>query len=82
MQEKDSEQNNLCTKLRESLGIDTQWKMAQRLNVPYSRWNMAEVRSKGRISLPLLARVVRVFGWAKVAPLVKKELETLAGRES
>lgn len=81
MQEKDSQENNLCTKLRESLGIETMYKMAQRLNVPYARWNMAEVRSRGRISLPLLARVVRVFGWAKVAPLVKKELESLAAKE-
>lgn len=81
MQEKDSEENNLCAKLRESLGVVSMAEMAQRLKVPYARWNMAEVRSRGRISLPLLARVVRVFGWAKVAPLVKKELETLASKE-
>lgn len=80
MQEKDSE-NNFCAKLRGTLGIDTQYKMAQRLNVPYPRWNMAEVRSKGRISLPLLRRVVRTFGWTKVAPLLRKELEAPEGGE-
>lgn len=80
MEEKDSE-NNFCINLREALGIDTQYKMAQRLKVPFSRWNMAEVRSKGRISVPLLARVVKTFGWSKVAPLLKKELESLGGAE-
>lgn len=81
MQEKDSEQNNFCTKLRESLEIATMAEMAQRLKIHYARWNMAEVRSNGRISLPLLARVVRVFGWTKVAPLIRKELELLAAKE-
>lgn len=74
MDQKDSE-NNFCANLREALDIDSQWKMAQRLNIPFSRWNMAETRSRGRISVPLLRRVVRTFGWAKVAPLLRKELE-------
>lgn len=73
--------NNFCANLRESLGIDTMWKMAQRLGVPYARWQMAERRSGGRVSLPLLARVVRVFGWAEVAPLLKDELSKLGEKE-
>ena len=80
MDDKDSE-NNFCANLRKLLGIDTQYKMAQRLEVPFARWNMAEVRSKGRISIPLLRRVVRVFGWAKVAPLLRKELEAPENKE-
>jgi hypothetical protein len=74
MEEKDSEEN-FCANLRKALGIKLQTEMAQRLEVPFARWNMAEVRSKGRISIPLLRRVVRTFGWTKVAPLLRKELE-------
>lgn len=74
MEKKDSE-NNFCVKLRESLGISLQTEMAQRLNIPYARWNMAEVRSKGRVSRSLLRRIVRTFGWTKVAPALRKELE-------
>lgn len=80
MQEKDSEEN-FCAKLRELLDIATMAEMARRLNIEFSRWNMAETRSKGRVSLPLLRRVVRTFGWNKVAPLLRKELEAPEGGE-
>lgn len=74
MAKKDSE-NNFCRNLREALGIEMQKEMAQRLGISLACWNMAENRSGGRVSGALLKRIVHKFGWSKVAPVLKKELE-------
>lgn len=60
--------------LRESLGIKTRWKMAQRLDMPFGTYNAAEV--DGRLpSKQVIKRLVTEFGWEKVAPALRGELE-------
>lgn len=74
---KKGSKNYFLANLRKSLGIENQWKMAQRLDVKFSRYNMAETRGSGLPSWALLARIAQVFGWEAVAPHVKEELERI-----
>ena len=60
--------------VRESLGIKTRWKMAQRLEMKFGAYNAAEV-SGGLPSKQVIKRLVAEFGWERVGALIQAELE-------
>ena len=73
--QKKVQQISFLRNLRESLGIENQWKMAQRLNIQFGTYHKAEERG-GIPSNAILGAMIKVFGWGKIAPELKAALLT------
>ena len=72
--EKNDSEKTFLANLRESLGVPTAWKMAQRLKLPFTTFYNAEIRG-GIPSDRLLRALVKEFGWEKLGNAIKKELK-------
>jgi len=72
-EKKDSEKSFLA-KLRKELGISTQWKMSQCLNISFPTYYSAE-QQPGLPSRRLMKLINKKFGWDILSKHIKSELD-------